>query len=160
MTYKIKPIREEFLAKVRDEGLDDLNQKVVRLTASGGEPCRDVLRRARVGEELILASYCPFTHNGPYKEYGPVFVLANKKSENIDYHQLPITSMDKQNYLASSFILRAYNAMEQIIDAKVVTEEESKEVLTQLLENEKTDFVLARFTAYGCYALRLEKDVS
>ena len=57
MKYKIKKIREDFLQKLRIEGLDDLNQKVVYLIAQGGEPCRDVLRRARVGEELILASY-------------------------------------------------------------------------------------------------------
>jgi len=160
MTYKIKPIREDFLQKVRDDGIDDLNQKVIRLIAQGGEPCRDVLRRAKAGEKLILASYCPFKRNGPYKEYGPIFILANESSENINYQYLPINSIYKENYLAQSFVLKAYNKQEEIINAIVVNKEKSIKVLMQLLENHDTDFVLARFTAYGCYALRLEKDVS
>jgi len=159
MTYKIKPIREDFLNKVRVKGIDDLNQKVVYLLADGGEPCRDVLRGARAGEKLILASYCPFKQNGPYKEYGPIFVLAHESFEDVNYQELPISGISKQNYLAQSFVLRAYNKHEQIIAAKVVKEEESKNVLIQLLENNNTDFVLARFTAYGCYALRLEKEI-
>lgn len=64
MKIAIRPIKEDFLLKVREASLDDQNQKVVRLTAAGGEPCRDVLRRAKPGEELILASYCPFTVAG------------------------------------------------------------------------------------------------
>jgi len=158
MTYKIKPIREDFLQKVRKDGIDDLKQKVTYLIAKGGEPCRDVLRRARVEEKLILASYCPFKQNGPYKEYGPIFILESESLESINYEQLAISSITKQDYLAQSFVLKAYNNKEQIIDAKVVTKEESQEVLTQLFKNENTHFVLARFTAYGCYALRLEKD--
>jgi len=162
MTYKIKPIREDFLQKVRKDGIDDLKQKVTYLIAKGGEPCRDVLRRARVGEKLILASYCPFKQNGPYKEYGPIFVLANESTENVNYFQLPIsTHLDtEQNhyYLQKSFVLRAYNEREEIIDAQVVTENESQDILLQFLKNEKIDFVMARFTAYGCYGLRVERD--
>ncbi|NQY95065.1 MAG: DUF1203 domain-containing protein [Campylobacteraceae bacterium] len=161
MKYKIIKIREDFLHKLRAEGLDDLNQKVVRLIAQGGEPCRDVLRRARAGEELILASYCPFKQNGPYKEYGPIFVLAKESCENINYFELPISihmnSQKKHDYLQKSFVIRAYNKKEEIIDAQVVSEEESQTILLQFLNNEKTDFVMARFTAYGCYSLRLER---
>ena len=56
MNYKITPIRSDFLIKVREAGIDDQNQPVVTQVAMGGEPCRDVLRRANVGEALILAS--------------------------------------------------------------------------------------------------------
>jgi len=161
MKYKIRKIREDFLLKLRTEGLDDLNQKVVHSIAQGGEPCRDVLRRARVGEELILASYCPFKQNGPYTEYGPIFVLANESTENVNYFQLPISTHlhtnEKHDYLQKSFVLRAYNQKEEIIDAKVVSEDESQDILLQFLKNEETDFVIARFTAYGCYGLRVER---
>jgi len=161
--YKIKRIREDFLQKLRTEGLDDLNQKVVYSIAQGGEPCRDALRRARAGEELILASYCPFKDTGPYREYGPVFVLAHESSENVNYYQLPIgihlNTHQDYDYLQASFVLRAYNKKEEIIDAQVVTQKESQKILLQFLKNKKTDFIMARFTAYGCYALRLEKDV-
>ena len=70
MKYQITPIRKDFLIKVRESGIDDQNQPIVHFIAEGGEPCRDVLRRAVAGEELILASYCPFSKPGPFKEYG------------------------------------------------------------------------------------------
>src|SRR5437588_2015660 len=50
---RIAPIPEAFLTRVRDEGRDDLGQVVRRVRATGGEPCRDALRRALPGEELI-----------------------------------------------------------------------------------------------------------
>lgn len=60
--YKILPVRDDFLARARSEGIDDLGQPVERMFATGGEPCRDSFRRAEAGEALILASYCPFQH--------------------------------------------------------------------------------------------------
>ena len=79
----IAPLPELFLQRLRSAGIDDLGQPVKRLVAEGGEPCRVVLRRARAGERLILASFTPFTAPGPYKEYGPVFVLADSKGEAV-----------------------------------------------------------------------------
>jgi len=160
MKFKIKAIKEDFLEKVRTRGIDDLNQKVVYVTAKGGEPCRDVLRRAKAGEPLILASYSPFNQSSPYKEYGPVFVLANKSNENVNYSELPIIGNSHYDYLPKSFVFRVYNNKEEIIDAKVVVKEESLRDLSQFFENVNTDFVLARFTAYGCYGLRVERDVT
>ena len=85
----IAPIPAAFLKRVRLEGLDDLGQPVKRVTAQGGEPCRDVLRRARKGEELILASFSPFTNPGPFHEFGPVYVLANESSDLVDRLERP-----------------------------------------------------------------------
>ena len=77
MKFQLLPLRQDFLHKARVEGLDDQGQPVRRYhSTEGGEPCRDVLRRARPGEEVILASYCPYEQDGPYKEYGPIFILA------------------------------------------------------------------------------------
>src|SRR6266568_231186 len=85
----IAPIPHLFLNRVRSEGIDDLGQPVKTVLAQGGEPCRDVLRRARPGEELILASFTPFSKPGPYKEYGPIFVLADETGEEIGRDHLP-----------------------------------------------------------------------
>ncbi|PHR73930.1 MAG: hypothetical protein COA66_02415 [Arcobacter sp.] len=158
MQFKIKSIESRFFKKVREKGLDDLNQRVVYLIAQGGEPCRDVLRRAKKGEKLILASYCPFKRSGPYKEYGPIFVLEEENKKNLIYNELPLSKNLNQDYLKNNFVLRAYNKEEIIVDAKVVEEENSLDVLYGFLKNKEIDFILARFTAYGCYALRIEKD--
>jgi hypothetical protein len=151
--YRIVAVRDAFLARARRDGLDDLNQPVERMLAQGGEPCRDVLRRARAGEELILASYCPFRVAGPYREYGPVFVLANPQA-GATPDRLPVDGAAP--YLGASFVLRAYSYDERIVDAVITTPQEAAPQLLHMLEARSTSFVLARFAAYGCYALRIE----
>ena len=159
MKITIRPIRNDFLLKVRESDLDDQNQNVVRLIASGGEPCRDVLRRATPGEELILASYCPFTVAGPYKEYGPVFVLASPSKEFVDYSALPLPKGSPTDYLRNQpFVLRAYSRAENIVAAEIVEPSSANSVLRSMFENNQVEFVLARYAAYGCYSFRIERE--
>jgi hypothetical protein len=156
----IRPIRNDFLLKVRDAGLDDQNQRIVHLIANGGEPCRDVLRRALPGEALILASYCPFTVAGPYKEYGPIFILASASTEFVDYQALPLPTGGVTDYLRDHqpIVLRAYSKAENILAAEVFSRPaEAPEILERLFENDQVDFVLARYAAYGCYGFRIER---
>src|SRR5207237_2886698 len=89
ISARIAPIPTTYLERLRTEGVDALGQPVKRVVAQGGEPCRDVLRRANAGEELLLASFSPFEKAGPYKEYGPIFVLANDSGETVDRSAIP-----------------------------------------------------------------------
>lgn len=152
--YKIVPIRKDFLVKARACGLDDLGQPVVRLTAAGGEPCRDAFRRARPGEALILASYCPFVHAGPYREYGPVFILSEADARSASCEALPVTGA--RPYLGASFVLRAYSHDERIVDAVITPAGDAPGHLERMFADHDPAFVLARFPAYGCYAARIE----
>lgn len=150
---RIVAIPSDFLARVR-AGLDDLGQPVERHVASGGEPLRDCLRRARPGEAILLASYCPFTVAGPYKEYGPVFVSASIQAKP-PLDALPFGG--EQPYLGASFVLRAYSGEERIVDACLSSPAAAADDLAKLFARADTVFVLARFAAYGCYALRIER---
>lgn len=159
MNIQIVPIRKDFLQKVRVAGLDDQNQSVVRMKAQGGEPCRDVLRNAKAGEEIILASYCPFSQPGPYKEYGPIFVLAKEDNEEVQLDRLPVSQSDEQGYISNEFVLRAYNIKEQIVAAVITTVQNAERELYQILETKEVSFVLARYAAYGCYGARIERAI-
>src|SRR5690349_11392305 len=143
-TISIAPIPQSFLERVRSEGIDDLGQPVKRVVAEGGEPCRDVLRRAVAGEELILASFTPFTKSGPYKEYGPIFVLANPSSESVRL---------QTGYLREQFTIRAYSEAQEIIDAALVKAPDFEETVQRFFASEDTAFLHVRFPAYGCFAL-------
>lgn len=158
MKFRIARIRDDFLEKVRRAGVDDLDQPVERLAAVGGEPCRDVLRRARPGENVILASYCPFSRPGPYKEYGPVFVLAEPAAERVDWDTVPLPTGDGTAYLGEPFVLRAYDAKERIVAATLSRAQSCHADLKALFTGYDTDFVLARFAAYGCYGFRIHVD--
>ncbi|MDP9194087.1 MAG: DUF1203 domain-containing protein [Acidobacteriota bacterium] len=153
MQINIAPVPSAFLDRARNEGIDALGQSVRRMTAEGGEPCRDVLRRARAGEELILASFSPFLEEGPYREFGPVFILANAGEEGVTREALPVM----QGYLRDRFVLRAYSSREEILDAAMVTPAEAEETLESFLAKPEVAFVHARFPIYGCFACRIDR---
>ncbi|WP_313165605.1 DUF1203 domain-containing protein [Massilia oculi] len=153
LPIRIAPLSDTFLARVR-AGADDQGQPVERHVAQGGEPLRDCLRRAVPGEAILLASYCPFTVAGPYKEYGPIFVSASPQPAP-RRDALPVDG--EQPYLGASFVLRAYSREERIVDATLTTASSASHDLDAFLAREDVAFVLARFAAYGCYALRVER---
>ena len=156
VAVSIAAIPEAFLHRVRHEGIDDLGQPVKRVIAQGGEPCRDVLRRALPGEELILASFTPFTKPGPYKEYGPVFVLANANGEAPARDALPRAGGDT-DYLRSQFVVRAYSEREEIRDAALVRAADLETTVSRFFESDETAFLHVRFPTYGCFALRVDR---
>lgn len=151
MSIRIAPLPSSFLQKVRHDGIDDLGQPVKRLVAAGGEPCRDALRRAEAGEELILASFTPFAKSGPYKEYGPVFVLA-RDAESVSLQSLPT-----DGYLRERFVIRAYSEEEAILDAAMVTPDDAHATVASFLGREDVSFLHVRFPTYGCFALRVDR---
>jgi hypothetical protein len=159
VSYAIVPLRDDFLRRARDAGLDDQGQRVERHLAVGGEPLRDVLRGAAPGEPILLASYCPFTIAGPYKEFGPVYVLAEAEAEAGPLAAAPASLPlgAPGNYLTQAFVLRAYCVRERIVDAVLTTPAAAELALRALLRRADVHFVLARFGAYGCYACRIER---
>lgn len=153
MNVSIAALPSAFVHRARTENLDALGQPVRRVIAEGGEPCRDVLRRAEPGEELILASFSPFTVAGPYREFGPVFILANEQNESASRDALPANG-----YLRERFVLRAYSAGEEILDAELVTPADADATLARFFARDDVAFVHARFPTYGCFACRVDRD--
>lgn len=152
--YTIVPIKPGFVQRAR-LGRDDQNQPVELSVASGGEPLRDQLRRAVPGEAIILASYCPFDVEGPYKEYGPVFISAELPAPTAPVTRLPLR--EHGNYFSDTLVLRAYSADQRIVDAVVTPAAEAEQRLAAYLLRDDVVFVLARFAAYGCYGCRIDK---
>ncbi|HEX2835031.1 MAG TPA: DUF1203 domain-containing protein [Thermoanaerobaculia bacterium] len=155
MNVTVAALPAAFLDRVRNEGIDDLGQPVKRVIAEGGEPCRDVLRRAKPGEELILASFSPFSRVGPYREFGPVFVLAQPSAEEVARNAFPETGGER--YLREQFVIRAYSPNEEIVDAAMTTSAKANETVERLLAREDTAFLHVRFPTYGCFALRVDR---
>ncbi|MDP3856323.1 MAG: DUF1203 domain-containing protein [Stagnimonas sp.] len=157
MNIHIAPLPEHFLHRVRVDGRDDLDQPVERFLAEGGEPCRDVLRRARAGEPLVLASHSPFRQPGPFREFGPVYVLAEASGDAVERRRLPLPHGGATDYFGERLVLRAYSAEERIVDARLVTAAEAEAVAAELLRRSDAAFLQARFPIYGCFACRIDR---
>jgi hypothetical protein len=159
MDIHIAPLPEAFLRRVRADGLDDLGQPVERLIAEGGEPCRDVLRRARPGEAILLASHSPFSRPGPFREFGPIYLLAQASDESVERRQLPLPQGAATDYFRESLVLRAYSAEQRIVDARLVAAGVAETVVAELLRRPDVAFLQARFPTYGCFSCRIERAV-
>ena len=160
MSIHVAPLPGDFLRRVRSDGRDALGQPVRRLVAQGNEPCRDVLRRARPGEELILASFSPFVAEGPFHEYGPVYVLANASGEEVGREALPLhppAGSTAEPYLREQFVLRAYSEDESILSAEMASPETAGEILQRFLDSADVAFIHARFPLFGCFACRIDR---
>jgi hypothetical protein len=159
MKIRISPLPAAFLENVRSQGVDALDQPVERVVAEGGEPCRDVLRRARPGEELLLVSHSPFSVEGPFREFGPIYVLASPSAEPVALDRLPVEppAAGLAPYLRDHFVLRAYSADERIADAAMVGPGEAGDVMARFFGDPEVAFVHARFPLYGCFACRIER---
>lgn len=157
MKIWIASLPGNFLRRTREEGLDDLGQPVERLIAEGGEPCRDVLRRARPGEALILASHTPFMQPGPFREFGPVYLLAEASAEEVRRDRLPLPPGDETTYFGPRFVLRAYSAEQRIVAADLVEADAAQVAVESLLSRPDTAYLQARFPTYGCFACRIER---
>ncbi len=151
--YIIVPIKPAFGRRARLAGIDDQGQAVEEHVAEGGEPLRDLMRRARPGERILLGSYCPFERSGPYKEYGPIFIAAEAGGEPPP--ALPAGEADA--YFAKPFVLRAYSHDERIVDALITEPADAGTNIAKLFARADAAFILARFAAYGCYACRIER---
>ncbi len=152
----IAPIPTAFLNRVRLEGLDDLGQPVKRVDAQGGEPCRDVLRRALPGEKLILASFTPFTKPGPYHEYGPVFVLAEESGEQVLRDRAPVAG-SSSDYLRDQFVVRAYSEAEEIVDAALINASDFESTIKRFFRSDDVAFLHVRYPVYGCFSCRIDR---
>lgn len=157
MDIRIAELPEAFLRRVREQGIDDLGQPVERFRAEGGEPCRDVLRRARPGEALILASHSPFAQPGPFREFGPVYVLADASDEVVARDRLPLPDGSETAYFGARLVLRAYSADQRIVAAELAEADAAAATMEALWARPDTAWLQARFPTYGCFACRIER---
>jgi hypothetical protein len=152
-SFTVAPLRPSFLQQLRQTGRDDQQQQVVRQPAHGGEPLRDLLRRARPGEDIMLASYCPFVRSGPFREFGPIYLSASGGPAEPEFVFNRRLDPD-EDYFQERLTLRAYDRSGAIAAAEIVDFAAAPAHVEAFLGRPNIDFVDARFPVYGCFAAR------
>lgn len=119
------------------------------LVESPGAPLRCCLRKAGVGEPLVLFRYTPSAGRGPYEEVGPVFA-----------HMLPCRGPESVETLPEAFthnrrLLRAYTADGRIHGGEIAEPEVLNERIEGLLNDPNVTEVQVRSASHGCYLFRV-----
>lgn len=149
--FAFQPLPPAYVARVRSTGRDDFGRRVEITRAEGGEPLRDLLRRALPGEPIILCSYQAVPLPSPFAEIGPVFISAGSPGAKASAGALP------EGYFPRTLALRAYDAADRIVASAVVEPPAAPDCIREMLRPPGVAYLHARFAGHGCFAARVDR---
>lgn len=139
--YQIMPIPVEVAHDLRNRG-----GEIYVADEVPGYPCRQCLRDAEVGEELILVSYDPFESDSPYRSASPIFVHRTDCGSPDSGPSLPRQLTRRQ------LSVRSFDAQEMMIDAAVIDGGELAETILEFFGTEAADRLHIHNATRGCWA--------
>ena len=115
-----------------------------------GYPCRQCLRDAEIGEEVLLVSYDPFTASSPYRCASPIFIHAESCA--------PYEAADVPQQLArGDRSVRAFDTSAMMIDAALIHGEDLEQTIARLFDNPEIDHLHVHNEPRGCWAARVDR---
>ncbi|OHV35307.1 MULTISPECIES: DUF1203 domain-containing protein [Pseudofrankia] len=146
--YRLRPIDPDDADRLRAEHPD---APVYAVDAHPGYPCRQCLRDAAVGEEVILVSHDPFTADSPYRSASPIFLHRAPCEPPSDLHALPAQLAGRQ------LSVRAFDGDAVMIDAAVIAGTDLPGTLDRFFALEACDHVHVHNASRGCWATRVDR---
>jgi hypothetical protein len=143
-TFAVRPLRNDVADRLRSEA----GEKTYVADEFPGYPCRQCLRDADIGDELVLVSHDPFEKRSPYRSSSPIFLHRESCAHNIDESKIPKQLERRQ------LSVRAFDNDEMMIDAKVVQGAELSGLLDAFFAETTTSFVDIHNASRGCWAAR------
>lgn len=146
VTYRLQPIDPGEADRLRASSPD-----APRYTADvhPGYPCRQCLRDAAVGEEVVLVSHDPFTTDSPYRSASPIFLHRGGCEPPQDLTTLPAQLTGRQ------LSVRAFDTGAMMIDAAVIEGTSLAATLDRFFALAACDHVHVHNASRGCWATRV-----
>jgi hypothetical protein len=117
-----------------------------------GYPCRQCLRDAEIGEEMILVSYDPFEQSSPYRCASPIFIHRSTCS--------PFAAGGLPEQLTSRKLsVRGFDGAAMMQDAGLVDGSELQIAIDTLFADPVIEYLHVHNAARGCWAARVDRSV-
>ena len=116
-----------------------------------GYPCRQCLRDAEVGDELILVSHDPFRADSPYRSASPIFLHRQPCSAPAPGPHLPVQLTGRQ------LSVRAFDEAAMMIDAAVIDGADLQATIERFLASPDTASIHVHNVVRGCWAVTIER---
>jgi len=149
--FHIRALSPEFAAEIRSSRRDRRGREVSVRSDAGRHQCRACLRLTEPGERHLLLSYSPFASDHPYAETGPIFIHERECDPYESGAGYP------PEFPRHDVVLRAYNAAEEIEDARRVGPLVVDDAISALFANERVAHIHARNSEYGCFMFRIDR---
>jgi hypothetical protein len=116
-----------------------------------GYPCRQCLRDAEIGEELVLVSHDPFDQDSAYRSASPIFLHVHPCEPAAPSAEVPGQLTGRQ------LSVRAFDHDAMMIDAAIIDGADLAKNLDRLFGNENTDRIHIHNAIRGCWAVTAER---
>jgi hypothetical protein len=150
-SFRLRPIDAIAADRLRADWADS---PVYVADEKPGFPCRQCLRDAEIGDELLLVSHDPFIIDSPYRSASPIFLHREACSPADDLHGLPEQLMVRQ------LSVRAFDVNALMIDAAIVQGDHLARALDRMFDDAKCDHVHVHNATRGCWAVRIDRQDS
>jgi hypothetical protein len=144
--FVLRPIEPETADRLRHGAVD-----VYVADAHPGYPCRQCLRDAQVGDELILVSHDPFSTASPYRSASPIFLHREPCQPPIGGGAVP------EQLTIRQLSVRSFDGGEMMLDATVI----DGALLATTIEHLFADGNAARIHVHnasrGCWAVAVDR---
>ena len=145
-TFRLAPIDPATADALRVTG----DQRYVA-DSKPGYPCRQCLRDADVGDELILVSHDPFTIDSPYRSASPIFLHLEPCGGPERADDLPVQLTGRQ------LSVRAFDAGAMMIDAAVIDGADLQPTIERFFATTEAADIHVHNAVRGCWAVTIER---
>jgi hypothetical protein len=115
-----------------------------------GYPCRQCLRDAEIGDEMLLVSYDPFTASSPYRCASPIFIHTTPCAPD-DQQALPVQLTGR------TLSVRGFDKAAMMLDAALIEGDDLGGTIETLFDNPTIDHLHVHNASRGCFAARVER---
>jgi len=145
-SFRLSPIAEAAADALR-EGAGE----VYVADQKPGYPCRQCLRDAEIGEELILVSHDPFTGESPYRSASPIFLHKTPCQPPSDLHELTSQLTIRQ------LSVRAFDRGEMMLDAASIPGDHLADSIAELFSDQAVERIHVHNAPRGCWAVSVTR---
>ena len=115
-----------------------------------GYPCRQCLRDAEIGDEMLLVSYDPFAASSPYRCASPIFIH-NTPCAPDDQEGLPVQLTGR------TLSVRGFDSAAMMLDDALIDGTDLSGAIETLFANPAIDHLHVHNASRGCWAARVER---
>ena len=115
-----------------------------------GFPCRQCLRDAEIGDEMLLVSHDPFTATSPYRCASPIFIHSAPCGSD-DRHGLPLQLTSR------ALSVRGFDSSAMMLDAALIDGMDLAGTIEALFGNPAIDHLHVHNAARGCWAAHVHR---
>ncbi|MCJ8297555.1 MAG: DUF1203 domain-containing protein [Pseudomonadales bacterium] len=154
MTFQIHALSSTpytALFSLTDSELNQRNIVKTIVEEQNSYPCRVSLEDADIGETVILVNYSHLPEASPFQASHAIFVRQNATQATPEVDSIP------QMITRRLISVRAFDAEHLMLTADVVEGEELKQMIGNMLEDDKVQYLHLHYARPGCFAAKVTR---